>query len=364
LLSTLLDRYFKVGRPHKRLQINLERLKEQALRLQMEAKQTLPSDWPFEDDVYRIYDKKFESGGKTKTGLLARAAMDVMDAFGVAGSDEEHKKWRPDGAEFKRIQEYVDALPGLHQLSQAAFMHYQSLRERVLNLYPEIDLEQVPVLKQVIEAVKPCLIMDAAQLKKLQEQLKTASGFATDFSNLYQRLVGLMNLAGQSTHKARAKALLDGLVSEAIVNADWLVEIDTAAKRLELDIQAAQVREREESSVLLGPRDLETEAIVDSWSLRIALPALPDVRELFSLLQPVETISEKTSKDLQKELRQLDLAFNMITGFIVVVTGLSVLYLGNASFGSLADYVGLLLWGTVVDEGFKLARQLAPSLLG
>jgi hypothetical protein len=47
-----------------------------------------------------------------------------------------------------------------------------------------------------------------------------------------------------------------------------------------------------------------------------------------------------------------------IAGVIAMVSGLSLLYAKNATFGSLSDYLGLFLWGVGVDQGKNLVQSL------
>jgi|GEM_PF-4385825 len=61
-------------------------------------------------------------------------------------------------------------------------------------------------------------------------------------------------------------------------------------------------------------------------------------------------------------LRRDQLRFDALSGVIVVLTGLSVLYFSNPTFGSLGDYAKMLLWGSGVGEGVQLARRLIPAL--
>ena len=99
---------------------------------------------------------------------------------------------------------------------------------------------------------------------------------------------------------------------------------------------------------------------VPSVDFSFVWPNLPDVRKLLGW-DYVKPLSEKMSENLEKRLKRLDWTFTLISGFVVVLTGLSVLYLGKASFGSASDYASVLLWGTAVDEGLKVARRLVPS---
>ena len=127
---------------------------------------------------------------------------------------------------------------------------------------------------------------------------------------------------------------------------DWLRLIRADAERLAREIGAARV-------------------VVTALESFVGRPLgdLTDPRELFGLLGSVESLST-TVKEGVWGLRCLNFTFYVVSGFIVVLTGLAALYIGNSSFGSLSDYASVFLWGTVVDEGFKLARRLGPSLVG
>lgn len=54
--------------------------------------------------------------------------------------------------------------------------------------------------------------------------------------------------------------------------------------------------------------------------------------------------------------------FAFANGVLVSLTGLSVLYFPNPTFGSTGDYLAVFLWGSAVSEGVQLARSLFPGL--
>jgi hypothetical protein len=64
---------------------------------------------------------------------------------------------------------------------------------------------------------------------------------------------------------------------------------------------------------------------------------------------------------IDRELRVEGLRFAVVSGALVVLSGMSVLYVGNATFGSLGDYLAIALWGTVLGQGLNLARRLWPG---
>jgi hypothetical protein len=81
-----------------------------------------------------------------------------------------------------------------------------------------------------------------------------------------------------------------------------------------------------------------------------------------SALRPVPPKRPETTGDLKRRLRGRDYLLTSATFAITVITGLSVLYFANQTFGSWADYVGLFVWGLGVDAALKLTRRLGPGI--
>lgn len=74
--------------------------------------------------------------------------------------------------------------------------------------------------------------------------------------------------------------------------------------------------------------------------------------------RPAVLIAEAIDADIRRE----DLRFSLIAGVLVVLSGMSVLYVSNPTFGTAGDYLALGLWGAAFGEGLQLARRLWPSL--
>jgi hypothetical protein len=77
---------------------------------------------------------------------------------------------------------------------------------------------------------------------------------------------------------------------------------------------------------------------------------------------PDDSSTQTDAKVLASRLHADQRRFDVLSGLIVVLTGLSLLYFTNPTFGSLGDYAGLLLWGSGVGEGVQFARRILPSL--
>jgi hypothetical protein len=64
---------------------------------------------------------------------------------------------------------------------------------------------------------------------------------------------------------------------------------------------------------------------------------------------------------LNRRVRRADRRFALAGGTLVVLSGMSVLYFANPTFGTAGDYLAVALWGTAFGEGLTLARRLWPT---
>jgi hypothetical protein len=65
-------------------------------------------------------------------------------------------------------------------------------------------------------------------------------------------------------------------------------------------------------------------------------------------------------ESLREGWRGAELRFKVLSTLLVLLSGISVLYVGKPGFGTPGDYLAVLLWGTAVGEGVKLARRFLP----
>ena len=63
---------------------------------------------------------------------------------------------------------------------------------------------------------------------------------------------------------------------------------------------------------------------------------------------------------IDRQVRTENLRFRLVSGVLVGLSGMSLLYVGNPTFGSPGDYVAVALWGTAVGEGLQLVRRFLP----
>jgi hypothetical protein len=75
---------------------------------------------------------------------------------------------------------------------------------------------------------------------------------------------------------------------------------------------------------------------------------------------PKLTIDKSTDFRWQESLERVELLSFGLAFVVAIVSGLAAIYVKNASFGSLLDYLSLFLWGAGVDQG-KNALQVLQS---
>ncbi|HKQ02970.1 MAG TPA: hypothetical protein VJ735_21835 [Actinomycetes bacterium] len=67
---------------------------------------------------------------------------------------------------------------------------------------------------------------------------------------------------------------------------------------------------------------------------------------------------------LKRALDRRDALFAVLSAFLVILSGMSLVYATDPTFGTPGDYLTILLWGTALTEGLTLARSLLPTQLG
>jgi hypothetical protein len=350
LASIRVDRWFTKTRPKLRLKMGIRELEEVALQKQDEEVKVRTGKYsgePLGNDVYRIYKENPEGG------LLAAAAVDLLRKFDESESDEERKKWGPGGDELQRLSEYPAKLEKMYVTSRSIADDYLALLAVVT------DFDRLPVSTTTKKALSPRLIADEAKFAELQDELTGAAAFIHPFRVLYVRIEELI---GRYPLEKRVEAKRGALASPAIQTAEQVTSLATEVEQLATSLGARAIRvftpreyvnlRSEPMEGLLARADLD--APVLSW---LNLGAAPDH------LSPVPPPRPATSDELKKNLKAQDVQFQTVAVFVALITGIWTLYLPNATFGAtLADYIGIFLWGLGIDQALKLVRRLGPGL--
>jgi hypothetical protein len=76
--------------------------------------------------------------------------------------------------------------------------------------------------------------------------------------------------------------------------------------------------------------------------------------------QAPRRLADLDTATIDRDVRVENVRFSLASGALVVLSGMSLLYVGNPTFGTPGDYLTVALWGTAVGEGLHLARRLWP----
>jgi hypothetical protein len=77
--------------------------------------------------------------------------------------------------------------------------------------------------------------------------------------------------------------------------------------------------------------------------------------------RPPQKLAELDTPAIDRLERLENLRFSLVSGALVVLSGVSLLHASNPTVGSPGgDYLAVALWGTAIGEGLHLARRLWP----
>lgn len=345
-------------RPQKDLEARIDRLLRESWEQQEQAVRALPPDWPWSGEVFRLVDQQ------RKNGLLVQTLTTIRDRFMAANSQAEREEWNIHGKQFERAKAYAAELKSLNDASHKIFVAYTSLKQTILRF------EDLPVAQASLATIKPCLLEDAEEMARKQVAVGAAANFLDAFGKLHLTIYQLEQHARDDAHKTRALELRKRLESAAISSPDFLEYLKADAERLAMDIAVAGAQtegkqgEEPEETAPTGPKFTAYGGISGlDWALLMPRAVGSSLLQGIKEMVPVTPIDELDADAIRRKLQRLDLGYTVLAGLIAVTTGFHLLYLNNATFGSAAEYFGLLLWSTTVGEGLRVARQILPPLL-
>lgn len=358
-VAQVLHWYTTKYRPRGELEARLDELQQKAQQVQQEARSSLPSAWPWDGSVVRIIDES------QKEGLLFTAVADVRRHFNGALSEAERAEWNVHGKQVERLSGYVSELEELNDAGRQIFTVCQALKQTIRRF------EDLPVARAALAAIEPQMLESAKEMALKQGAVREAATFLEEFRKLHLYIYVLERRATDGDHARRAQALRRRMESAAINAPDFLQYLKADAQRLDMDISAASDEPSESGE---GGRSAILEELrVRTYGATVTERSRATVLSLDSLagtllqgaqrLATVTPLDELNAAQIRQRLRFLDWGYRILSGLIAVTTGFYLLYLGKETFGSVPEYVGLLLWSTTVDEGLRVARQLLPPVL-
>lgn len=205
------------------------------------------------------------------------------------------------------------------------------------------------------------------QLEAFNERLERyTDAWLTTIPELPDKIAGLRVRLRAIEGNRRAR-LLDQAEDElSILENDENVLRKVVAEQLLKTLVASleSLREKvKDAEKLLNEagQHLEAGAIENAWDILDRIAEVFFARPAASAAEiaadvPFETGNIEQGEplpDLVGEIKRAERNLMIVAGLVTVCTGMVTLYFGDGSFGTPAQYIGLLLWGFGVDAGLK-----------
>lgn len=330
LAATWVDRRLSRQIPRARLRLALQTLKDKAVAAQEQADAAKPA---YGDPIYRIWKGTEGQWIDKGEGALAVAARDAMQDFDEnADAAKAASDWIQRGPKFLVIDTLVNDFQSL--LEAVGDLHLSFADLRLLDETRWHEIREEPAAIKAQKALVGVLLKQAADVKTAFDFAREADDLIAAFSDAY---TVIKRWLGRQTDEAKKREL---------------------ARELNL----------------LRTGHMETRAAIEEVK-KAAGEYAPDESNLESQAQPgaivrfgargeQEDLAPINVADLTKALDGQERFAQWAAGFLVLLSGLSALYFTNATFGSLGDYLGVFLWGSVVGTGVTIARRLGPLAPG
>jgi hypothetical protein len=290
--------------------------------------------------------------------MLAQARERIESGLANATSDAERERFGPGGDEMKKVnttlETYEELLGYGGQIAQA----YRLLSRR---LEPEsIRTEFVggALVERIGELLNGRVIEGAAELTETLTEAKDVYLVlhGTSRLDLSYRLLAA---------KAGASKDVSGKIArrrEQLLHSDASTDDLTAQHAIYGELAKA-LYEASEPKPAVAAVPLLASLGLGGAAEPAAAASLPP-RPAATLPAAAPVVSTGAAKEGTMWSKYLDMgnwAFTLVSGATVFVAGLSALYFSNATFGSVGDYLGVLLWGSTVQGGISLVRQVVPG---
>jgi hypothetical protein len=374
--------WVKSRRGRDRQRTLLTKAKEAALKLQAARRVPTPGGGPAPEGGYVITSDRQDA---LLDAEIAKAEMELSEAE----TDAERAKWAASGPEVGRITGYVDSLSKLYDAADGIKAHlsaFSSFFDHEKHF--DVHFDKLAMVVQVKAALEGRIIRTPRELEALQSDLKSAGDFLDSFREVYETIVRLEaavprddpdGLGGKVEHLHRA------MLGPEFDTVDLVGPLKEDVAQLALAIAASKVPSADASSFVVG-RVMAAQTVEESDevirlvqenvgpltlseisalfpNLATTGPQLASLEGVLRELVPAPR-QEASSSELLLRLRRRDLYFNVVTFGLVVTSGMILVYATNATFGSWADYMAILLWGFGIDVGIKLLRQFSPAFIG
>ncbi len=273
-----------------------------------------------------------------------------------AESDEERKRFGPGGEEVKKVETLIETYEDLLGYSLQIGQSYVVLAARLDPDSRQAEFEGGALSGRISELLRSTVISHGAELTDLEAEAKDLHAVLHSVSQLdesYRRLAekpGGSEAIKDKIEKRRKQLLHDDLTDDDVkAQHDLYAEIAKELYEGE-GAKAVQMKVGNLAALSLAGTGSATAASATPRPLSIAPPIAPIVLD-----------SPENGNPWKKYFEPGNWAYSIVSGGVVIAAGLSALYFSNSTFGSTEDYIGMVLWGSTVQGGISLVRQLIPG---
>ena len=284
---------------------------------------------------------------------LNRAGKELETRLQNARTDSERGLFGPDGDAYKAVladaDTYAALIGDLREAAHIVHADFKHLRvQGPTALRTRFDYE-----------CRDWIIGDKHGLDARRESAKALKAAAEHFAE-YRRRLRLAAAAAPAASELAKKLEAHRRLLEATFRGDgdqvdWW---DDAVPKLEAGLEG-----------LTSPPAPAESAVKDA---ELALNMPPTLLEDTPGAEPVPDLPAAEPAPpwtaprgvfRARRFGRMETLIGLINLLIVAASGLSALYFANSTFGSVADYLTLALWGSTATAGLALLRRLVPGAL-
>jgi hypothetical protein len=288
--------------------------------------------------------------------LLATAQQKLEAGLAGAMSDGERERFGPDGKEMEKVDTLVETYEELLGYATQIAQAFVVLRAPLPGELRE-DLDGGAVAARISELLDGSVIATTAGLSARAIEAKDLYTVLLSIARLdraYRLLAanpGIKKTCGEEVASQR-RQLLGSMATTADGESQHTRYVELSNK----------VYKREPGNLVQLTMRAPSLALEGSDIPSEGLSAGPLLGPMPPPAAPVLYASTGGGNVRSRYLNFGNWAFIVISAAVVVGSGMQALYFTNETFGSLSDYLGILLWGSAVQGGISLVRRLVPGL--
>ena len=268
----------------------------------------------------------------------------------LAGDDP--KKFELANTKLDAARKYFDRAAGLSEKEARLAELKDALSSAVTGLGIDLDGDNIYAVQHATEVLGEGFDSDSLDLsEKLLDDREAEVGGAL---LLVRALNSRMPRASDILREAKGKSV-ESAVREA---ARKLVRVDDEGKVADDFAALEDALTPGKKGGPAAPEALvQLAAVAPSRGARAMHLAFTPLRAVRQLLTP-----ETPADEIEGRLRDLDRRMGTVSFVLAALSGLVVLYVPSATWGSPSDYLKAFLWGSVVSEGTKAVAAIVAKL--